>query len=829
MSRRIRDFAENLTYKWRDDNSEADLLPGSLDEPISITTATGTRNQVWSYPGRQDCLVCHNANAGHVLGLRTSQMNGTFAYPDPGTTDNQIRALAHIGMFADPPAEEEVANLPKSVPLSDTAESPEMRVRSYLDANCAHCHRPNGVRANFDARFETPLDLQGLIRGPGNDNLGIAGAKIIVPGDLSRSLLYQRDNRVGTGQMPPIAKNVIDTQYISILNQWIKSLSPSLAPPAMIGNSGEGTSTDTITDGSGSYINATLFPVLSSGRLMEIRAKVGAITGSYRCAIYADNQGNSGTLLRTTATLTNVGDGWQTFPLTEPITVGSGRSYWLAIWSDDVNARVHMQSGGTVKWGQYPFGTWPGTLNFTGASGNSYCLYATGPGTVAEPPVGLVSGAFSWQPPVNAGSRYKASGLPRGLGINPGTGLISGIPNVSGTFQVRVTETVGRTSSTQSFSLIVAPFPAELVGNYSALIDRNPTVNGDLGGYLSIRVTSVGTLSGRLYTGATSYPVTGRFQVVPDDDPVCQITAGPVSLSMNLSRANAVLTGLAKVNGVDAVLAGRRQAFLTVGSRDVRGITLNVALQPAAPALGDLGQPQGNGWMRWTYARSGVVSGSGRLADGNRLTVGGIVGADDKVRFRSVLHAGKGSLLGDPVFAQPAYTVRPAQAELTLSGVANWRKLAPSGSKDRSYPAITEALTVVGVLHRLPSGVTLLGNADLGDNARIEFTDGGLANAAQGGDLSQVFRLTSRHVAVFGNATANPCGVTLKLDSRSGTFSGGFRLNDAGIVRSVAFQGILVNQTGYGFFTLPPLAGDPNSTVLSGAVTIRANPGPVSP
>ena len=51
-----------VTYKWRDDNSDADLLPGALNEDIPIMTSSGaTRIQTWSYPSRSQCLFCHNA------------------------------------------------------------------------------------------------------------------------------------------------------------------------------------------------------------------------------------------------------------------------------------------------------------------------------------------------------------------------------------------------------------------------------------------------------------------------------------------------------------------------------------------------------------------------------------------------------------------------------------------------------------------------------------------------------------------------------------------------------------------------------------------------
>ena len=83
-----------VTYKWRADNTDADLLPSSLDEDIPITTSTGgTRIQKWSYPSRGQCLVCHNTVANFVLGFRTHQLNGNFTYPSTGRTDNQIVPL----------------------------------------------------------------------------------------------------------------------------------------------------------------------------------------------------------------------------------------------------------------------------------------------------------------------------------------------------------------------------------------------------------------------------------------------------------------------------------------------------------------------------------------------------------------------------------------------------------------------------------------------------------------------------------------------------------------------------------------------------------------
>jgi hypothetical protein len=59
----------------------------------------------------------------------------------------------------------------------------------------------------------------------------------------------------------------------------------------------------------------------------------------------------------------------------------AGQYYWLAIWSDDVNARVYYtsQSGGTLKWAPYAYGEWPDPIALE-ANGSTYlyCIYAEG-------------------------------------------------------------------------------------------------------------------------------------------------------------------------------------------------------------------------------------------------------------------------------------------------------------------------------------------------------------------------------------------------------------------------------------------------------------------
>jgi uncharacterized repeat protein (TIGR03806 family) len=233
----VRDSAGGVygvTYKWRADGSDAELLPGSLTEQIPIRAADGTvRQQTWYYPSRQDCLTCHTARAGLVLGVKTRQLNHDFKYPS-GISDNELRTWNHLGLFA-PAMAADPSTLPALAAADDTSRSIEDRARSYLDANCSQCHRPGGTVANFDARYATPLSQQALIDGPVLIDQGIDKPRVFSPHDIWRSIAYMRVNSVGDIQMPPLARETIDTSGVKLLHEWIDSMpGRAVLPPPRI-------------------------------------------------------------------------------------------------------------------------------------------------------------------------------------------------------------------------------------------------------------------------------------------------------------------------------------------------------------------------------------------------------------------------------------------------------------------------------------------------------------------------------------------------------------------------------------------------------------------
>jgi hypothetical protein len=105
---------------------------------------------------------------------------------------------------------------------TNEAVSLEYRVRSYLDANCAQCHQPSGTsQALWDARIFTVGPSNGIVNGTLFNNQGNTNNRVVVPGSLSNSVLFQRVATLGPGHMPPIATSVINTQAVNLLAAWI--------------------------------------------------------------------------------------------------------------------------------------------------------------------------------------------------------------------------------------------------------------------------------------------------------------------------------------------------------------------------------------------------------------------------------------------------------------------------------------------------------------------------------------------------------------------------------------------------------------------------------
>lgn len=206
------------SYEWDEAETDATLLPAAKSRQVG--------NQTWYYPNRGQCMQCHTAAAGRTLGPEVAQLNRTARYP-PGVTRHQLTVLEGLGYLAEPLT----GALPR---LRDPfGDGPlEARARAWLHSNCASCHRPGGVgRGESDWRFTQSLrDTKTCDVAPIAGDLGIANARLIAPGDPSRSIVSRRIHALDASRMPPVGSLVVDTQGAALIDAWVTSLTQCPSP-----------------------------------------------------------------------------------------------------------------------------------------------------------------------------------------------------------------------------------------------------------------------------------------------------------------------------------------------------------------------------------------------------------------------------------------------------------------------------------------------------------------------------------------------------------------------------------------------------------------------
>jgi uncharacterized repeat protein (TIGR03806 family) len=203
------------TYVWNAAQDDAFLADGSLEVDLG--------QNIWTVPSPGECLSCHTRAAGRALGLETAQLNSLFIYPG-NQRANQLSTLAHIGVFdADLPDAGALPQLPDPSGGGTLGE----RARAYLHANCSHCHRPAGgaIGAAMDLLYSTPFSLTGTCEvRPSQGGGGGEGMMILAPGDASHSLLVRRVESDQEDEMPPLGRNLVDTEHAALLRAWVDSL-----------------------------------------------------------------------------------------------------------------------------------------------------------------------------------------------------------------------------------------------------------------------------------------------------------------------------------------------------------------------------------------------------------------------------------------------------------------------------------------------------------------------------------------------------------------------------------------------------------------------------
>ncbi|MGC4016912.1 MAG: cadherin domain-containing protein [Luteolibacter sp.] len=213
-----------ISYRWNEAGTEASLVGDGGDafdiqvtDP-SLPVGQQTSIQRWQIPSRTQCLTCHNADAGRVLGFDSRQLNREDI-PLDGETGNYLQRLFDAGYLQGLTVSP--ASLPRHYRIDETQVDIESRVRSYLAVNCSYCHSdPAGL--NLSAAV--PLDATHLLNYPDQGQITVTDPALrrIAPGSVAHSSVLQRmAGAPGFNRMPPLASAVVDAAGVALVSDWI--------------------------------------------------------------------------------------------------------------------------------------------------------------------------------------------------------------------------------------------------------------------------------------------------------------------------------------------------------------------------------------------------------------------------------------------------------------------------------------------------------------------------------------------------------------------------------------------------------------------------------
>ncbi len=208
------DSWRSLSYQWNSGKTDAELIDDVVEENFTWASPEGGIKEIkWYFPAGE-CYYCHNEVSDQVAGLSLAQLDLAIDYGNGAI--NQIEAWQALGWLS--PDLTATRTTPKNI---DETVSLRTRARSYLDINCAICHRPGGFEDTIDLRFNTdlsPLLTQAIKFG----DLGIDDAKILST-NPAKSLLYQRMLVTDENHMPYISSRVVDEAGSALIEEWLKS------------------------------------------------------------------------------------------------------------------------------------------------------------------------------------------------------------------------------------------------------------------------------------------------------------------------------------------------------------------------------------------------------------------------------------------------------------------------------------------------------------------------------------------------------------------------------------------------------------------------------
>ncbi|EAT12623.1 hypothetical protein HF888_11600 [Bermanella marisrubri] len=243
---------EAIPYYWSSE-SNAQYLSYGATIPATTTHNGQTLSFNYGVPTKNECTNCHvispvrqdsSDNRESIfkpIGPKARFLNWDYNYGS-GEIKNQLTKWQEAGILTGVPNDtstiEKAATFDDNTQISSlTSEELDLAARSYLDINCAHCHRTgltletnysgpagdSGLRVEFNRNFDTDPTSFGVCKKAVAS--GAEGYPLdVIPGYADRSFLPYRMNILGGNMMPELGRDTIHSEGVELVKAWINDM-----------------------------------------------------------------------------------------------------------------------------------------------------------------------------------------------------------------------------------------------------------------------------------------------------------------------------------------------------------------------------------------------------------------------------------------------------------------------------------------------------------------------------------------------------------------------------------------------------------------------------
>lgn len=210
-------------YIWNEEQTEAYYDPAGETKSVTFINNQGKKiSTPYVIPNKNQCKGCHiQSGIMAPVGTTARQLNRGYNYPSG--EKNQLEYWKELGLI------DEIGFPSFTLARWDDLKSGTLnhRARSYLDANCGHCHSrkgPANTSGLFLDIFENYPAHLGVQKPPVAAGRGAGNLKYdIQPGDPHKSILvFRMKTNDPAIAMPEIGREQIHQEGVKLIEEWIR-------------------------------------------------------------------------------------------------------------------------------------------------------------------------------------------------------------------------------------------------------------------------------------------------------------------------------------------------------------------------------------------------------------------------------------------------------------------------------------------------------------------------------------------------------------------------------------------------------------------------------